>query len=215
MPKWHTTSCHWNFPLPFTECSEFRSVLYRYMGIAPNNPCMRTDLLQYTLVVMLRDYQKLMCYTTGLLPKYASIYFYYEYSPLTNRSISWRDTDQPSPKEYCSDFLCGWCDDSFNWPVGYRQSRWSSSTLDAGYWSTVDTNKSTALPIGAWDTQKTIMDIPHRQEATIFGVRFAPSVARQCPSLGKQCCRRSNLWYEARKSENSNLYRGHVMYILF
>ena len=27
------------------------------------------------------------------------------------------------------------------------------------------------------------MDIPHRQEATTFGVRFAPSVARQCPPL--------------------------------
>jgi hypothetical protein len=130
------TSCHWNFPLPFNEfLVSVLSVLNRCMGIARNHLCMRTDLLQYTLVVMLGDYHNLMFYTTGLLPKYAYHYIYHEFSPITNRWISWRDTDQPLPKEYYSDCLCRWCDDSFNWPIGYGQSRWNSSTLDAGYWS--------------------------------------------------------------------------------
>jgi hypothetical protein len=37
----------------------------------------------------------------------------------------------------------------------------------------VDVDKSAALLIGVWDKKKTIMDIPHSQEATNFGVRFA------------------------------------------
>jgi hypothetical protein len=74
-----------------------------------------------------------------------------------------------------------------------------------------DVDKSAALPIGEWDT-KTIMDITHSQGATNFGVRFAPSIARHCPFLGQQCCRRSNVWCGARKSQHSLFDRGYVMY---
>jgi len=59
------------------------------------------------------------------------------------------------------------------------------------------------------------MDTPRREEATIFGVRCAPSIARQCLSLVQQFRRTSNLWYEARKSEHTNLDREYVMYIPF
>jgi hypothetical protein len=50
----------------------------------------------------------------------------------------------------------------------------------------INAYKSTALPIRTCDTMRTIMVIPYRQEATILGLGFAPSLARECPSLGRQ-----------------------------
>jgi hypothetical protein len=43
----------------------------------------------------------------------------------------------------------------------------------------INVQKSTVLTIGTWDTTRTVMDTPYRQDAKIPGVRSASSIARQ------------------------------------
>jgi hypothetical protein len=127
MPNWHANLLSLDFSSAFYRIFHECSLgILQIKGYSPEQSLYENGPAEIHL----------MCCTTRLIPQYVSIYIQHELSPLINRSISWRDIDQPSPEEYGSDFLCRLFDDSFNWAIENGKYRWNSSTLDAGYWST-------------------------------------------------------------------------------